>query len=52
VLNLANLVIIPSQYQAFARRIEELLTGQRSLFEIEQSLGKSARVAARKIFKK
>lgn len=52
VLNLGNLEIAPSQYQAFARRVEEILTGQRSLFEIEKSLGKSARAAARKIFKK
>ena len=32
-LNLGNLEIAPSQYQAFARRVEEILTGQRSLFE-------------------
>jgi len=52
VLNLGKLDILPSQYQAFARRVEDILTGQRSFVGLDQSLEKSAREAARKIFKK
>ncbi|MCK4495575.1 MAG: transposase, partial [Candidatus Aminicenantes bacterium] len=29
ILNLGNLDISPSQYQAFAKRVEDILTGQR-----------------------
>ena len=52
VLNLGNLDLAPAQYPAFARRIEDILTGQRSLVELEQRLERSAREAARKIFTK
>ena len=52
VLNLGNLQIEPSQYQSLARRIEDILTGQRSLVELDKTLERSAREAARKIFKK
>ena len=52
VLNLGNLELDPSQYQSFARRIEEILTGQRSLIELDKGLEQNARVAAGKIFKK
>jgi len=52
VLNLGNLEIEPSRYQIFARRIEDILTGQRSLVELDKTLERSAREAARKIFKK
>ena len=52
VLNLGNLELDPSQYQSFARRIEEILTGQRTLLELDKTLEKRAREAARKIFKK
>jgi len=52
VLNLGKLDILPSQYQTFARRVEDILTGQRSIVRLDQSLEKSARDAARKIFKK
>ncbi len=52
VLNLGNLELDSSQFQSFARRIEEILTGQRSLVELDKTLEKRAREAARKIFKK
>ncbi|MBA7564420.1 hypothetical protein ES708_06083 [subsurface metagenome] len=52
VLNLGNLQIEPSQYQSLARRIEDILTGQRSLVELDKTLERGAREAARKIFKK
>jgi len=52
VLNLGNLQLNPSQYQVFAKRIEDILTGQRSLVELDKTLERSAREAARKIFKK
>jgi len=52
ILNLGNLNLDPSQYQAFARRVEDLLTGQRSLIELEERVERNAREAARKIFKK
>jgi len=52
VLNLGNLKLDPSQYHLFARRIEEILTGQMRLVELDESLEKNARVAAGKIFKK
>ncbi|NOY08778.1 MAG: hypothetical protein GXP33_08040 [Spirochaetes bacterium] len=52
VLNLGNLRLDPSRYHVFARRIEDILTGQLSLVELDKPLEKSAREAARKIFKK
>ncbi len=52
VLNLGNLQIEPSEYQVFAKRIEDILTGQRSLVELDGALERSAREVARKIFKK
>ncbi len=52
VLNLGNLQLDPSQYHVFARRIEDILTGQMSLMELDKTLEKNARAAARKIFKK
>jgi len=52
ILNLGKLDILPSQYQAFAKRVEDILTGQRSILGLDQSLEKSAREVARKIFKK
>ena len=52
ILNLGKLDILPSQYQAFAKRVEDILTGQRSILGLDQSLEKSARDVARKIFKK
>ena len=52
VLNLGNLQLDPSQYHVFARRIEDILTGQMSLVELDKTLEKNARAAARNIFKK
>ena len=42
----------PSQYKTLARRIEDILTGQRSLFELDSTIEKHANSAAKKIFKK
>lgn len=52
VLNLGNLDLQPAQYPVFARRIEDILTGQRSLVELDKALERSAREVARKIFTK
>lgn len=52
VLNLGSLDIDRSQYQTLARRIEDILTGNRSLFEIDGQLERHARGAANKIFRK
>ena len=52
VLNLGNLDLQPAQYPVFARRIEDILTGQKSLVELDQRLERSAREVVRKIFKK
>jgi len=52
ILNLGDLQIDRSQYKALARRIEDILTGRRSLFEIDQQIEHHARRAADKIFAK
>jgi len=52
ILNLGDLRIDSSQHKALARRIEDILTGRRSLFEIDQQIEKHARQAADKIFTK
>ncbi len=52
ILNLGELDIDRSQYRALARRIEDILTGRKSLFEIDQELEHHARRAADKIFAK
>ncbi len=52
ILNLGELDVDRSQYKALARRIEDILTGRRSLFEIDRRLEEHARVAAEKIFTK
>ncbi len=52
ILNLGDLDIAPSQYQAFARRVEDILTGQQSFVTLEPFLEKHASNTARKIFKK
>ncbi len=52
ILNLGELDIDRSQYKALARRIEDILTGRRSLFEIDGQLEEHARQAAEKIFAK
>jgi transposase len=52
VLNLGNLDLHPSQYSAFAQRVESILTGQINLFEIDKNLEKYAQDTAKKIFKK
>ena len=52
ILNLGTLKLAPSEYNAFARRIEEILTGQESLWHLDERLEKYARNAAREIFRK
>lgn len=52
ILNLGTLEIDPSDYDAFAKRIEEILTGQESLWHLDERLEKHARNAAREIFRK
>ncbi len=52
ILNLGNLDIYPTQYRAFAKRVENILTGQRSFLDLDANLEKQARAAAEKIFRK
>ena len=52
ILNLGDLQIDGSQYAALARRIEDILTGRKSLFELDQKIERHARQAANKIFEK
>jgi len=52
ILNLGNLDIYPTQYKAFAKRVEDILTGQRSFLDLDTSLEKQAHAAAEKIFRK
>jgi len=52
ILNLGNLDLYPTQYKAFAKRVEDILTGQRSFIELDTGLEKQARGAAEKIFRK
>lgn len=52
ILNLGTLEIDPTDYDVFAKRIEEILTGQENLFQLDDNLEKQARNAAREIFRK
>ena len=52
VLNLGNIDIDRSQYKALARRIEDILTGQRSFIELDERVEKYAKDAANTIFKR
>lgn len=52
ILNLGNLYIDKSQFTAFARRIEDILTGQKSFNKIDDQLEKYAKEASRKLFQK
>lgn len=52
ILNLGDLPVDRSQYKALARRIEDILTGRRSLFEIDEQIDHHARQAAERIFAK
>ena len=52
LLNLGNIDLHPSQYTAFAKRIEDILTGQKSFVKLDENLERHARAAAREIFKK
>ena len=52
ILNLGDLPVDSTQYKALARRIEDILNGKRSLFEIDPDIEHHARLAANKIFTK
>lgn len=52
ILNLGDLAVDSSQFKSLARRIEDILTGRKSLFEIDQKIEHHARWAADKIFTK
>jgi len=52
VLNLGDLKIDKSQWPTLARRIEDILIGRRSLFEVDQDIEQHARDAANKVFEK
>lgn len=52
ILNLGNLDIYATQYKAFAKRVEDILTGQRSFIDLDTRLEKQAQAAAEKIFRK
>jgi transposase len=52
ILNLGNLDIYPTQYKAFAKRVEDILTGQTSFIDLDAKLEKQASAAAEKIFMK
>ncbi len=52
ILNLGNLDIHPSQYKALAQRIEDILTGRQSFFNLPDNIEKAARNAANRIFRK
>jgi len=52
ILNLGNLDIPKDQYKDLANCIESLLTGQKSLFSVEESIEKHARGAVKSILEK
>ena len=52
ILNLGNIDLHPSQYSAFAKRVESVLTGQLNVFDIDNNIENYAQDAAKKIFKK
>jgi len=52
ILNLGKLQIDPSLYKTLSRRIEDVLTGQKSFDELPLEIEKIARTSASKIFEK
>ena len=52
VLNLGNLDLHKSQYVAFAKRIEDILSGQKSIILPDEKLEQKAKDASRKVFRK
>ena len=52
ILNLGTMDLDPSLYTTLAKRIEDILTGQKSMFDLNQSIEKIAKDSARKIFSK
>jgi len=52
ILNLGKIDLDPSQYPSLSRRIEDILTGQMSIYEVPLKIEQIARRAATKIFDK
>jgi transposase len=52
ILNLGQLDIDPSQFKSLAKRIEDILTGNQSFFELDKNIEKIASLASKKIFVK
>lgn len=52
ILNLGNIDIHESQFKTLAKRIEDILTGQKSFIQIDEKVNKYAKKAADKIFAK
>lgn len=52
ILNLGNLDIDKSQYSTLAKRIEDMLTGQKSFIAIDDDLERLAKYASKKLFEK
>ena len=52
ILNLGKIDLDPSQYHSLARRIEDILTGQMSFYEVPLKIEQIARRAATRIFDK
>ncbi len=53
ILNLGDLPNIhPSQYKSLSNRIQNILTGQKDLFEVDTKVDQAAQSAVKKIFKK
>ena len=52
ILNLGKIDLDPSQYHSLARRIEDILTGQISFYEVPLKIEKIARRATTRIFDK
>jgi transposase len=52
ILNLGHMDLYPTQYKSFAKRVEDILTGQRSFIDLDVRLEKQAQAVAEKIFRK
>jgi len=52
ILNLGNIGVHPSQFKSLSKRIEDILTGQKSFILVDEKINKHAKAAADKIFKK
>ncbi len=52
ILNLGNIDVHKSQFKTLAKRIEDILTGQKSFIQVDEKINKYAKQAADKIFEK